>query len=82
MSELDSFRFQKPNDLRSFRSGVRNIVEYGLGDRLATVKLALTDLLPEIERWQSEERSQKVRRRSAVDDDTSLSERGFYRQFY
>ena len=81
MSGLDSFRFQKPNDLRSFRSGVRNIVEYGLGDRLTTVKLALMDLFPQIQRWQSEERSKKIRGRSVVDDDASLSERGSQRQY-
>lgn len=59
MSELDSFRFQKPNDFRSFRSGLRNIVEYSLGDRLTAVKLALMDLFPEIGRWESEERAKR-----------------------
>jgi hypothetical protein len=82
MSELNSFRFQTPNDLRSFRSGVRNIVEYGLGDCLTTVKLALMDLFPEIKCWQSEERSKKIRRMSVVDDDASLSEKGSQKRYY
>ena len=47
MSELDYFRFQKPDNVRSFRAGVRNIIDYGLGDRLTMVKQALMDLLPE-----------------------------------
>lgn len=64
MSELDYFRFKKPHDIRGFRARVRNIIEFGLGDRLATIKGALMDLFPQIERWEDEDRSSRIRRRS------------------
>lgn len=45
MSELDYFRFQKPDNVRRFRAGVRNIIAYGLGDRLTMIKQALMHLV-------------------------------------
>ncbi len=72
MSELDYFRFKKPHDIRQFRANVRNIIEFGLGNRLATIKGALIELFPQIERWEDEDRSGRIRRRSDADDNATV----------
>ena len=51
---------RKPHDVRKFRVGVRNIIEFGLGDRCAIIKGALVDLFPFVGRWDSKERSKRV----------------------
>ncbi|KAF7502366.1 hypothetical protein GJ744_005987 [Endocarpon pusillum] len=72
MSEIDYFRFKRPDDIRGFRAKVRNIIEFGLGDRLDTIKGALMELFPQVERWEDEDRSGRVRRRSDTDDNATV----------
>ena len=53
-SEIDSYRLKKPEDLSKFRSSVRNIIEYGIEERLTTIKDALRDLLRQVPQWELE----------------------------
>lgn len=73
-SEVDSYLFKKPADLRQFRASVRNIIEYGINERLPIIKEALANCLPLIPLWNAEDRLAKVRRRAStsqiVNEDT------------
>ena len=64
-SEVDSFSFKKLKDLRQFRACVKNIIEYGINERLVMVKEALAVCLRMIPDWDAEEKMAKVRRRAA-----------------
>jgi hypothetical protein len=64
-SEVDSFSFKKLKDLRQFRACVRNIIEYGINERLAMIKEALGGCLRMIPDWDAEEKMAKVRRRAS-----------------
>lgn len=62
---MNSFSFKKLKDLRQFRACVRNIIEYGINERLATIKEALSGCLRLIPDWDAEEKMAKVRRRAS-----------------
>ncbi|KAL9121622.1 MAG: hypothetical protein Q9187_001814 [Circinaria calcarea] len=63
-SEMASYCFKRPNDLRAFRSSVRNIIDHGIDERLVMVKDALCNILPQVLLWDQVDRAAKVRRRS------------------
>jgi len=61
-SEVDSYHWKKPDDLRRLRSGIRNIIDWGVDRRLKTIKEALNDILPsEVSQWDLEDRAARLR---------------------
>lgn len=77
-SEVESYRLKRPEDLSKFRSSVRNIIEYGIDERLTTIKNALHDLLPQLLPWDKEDRDAKTRRSFQIDaeDNAAVELRG------
>ncbi|KAI9886543.1 MAG: hypothetical protein M1823_001654 [Watsoniomyces obsoletus] len=70
-SKIESFSFQKAEDVRAFRGGVRNIIDYALAERLDRVKDALKQLSPLLHRWDQEAKAAKTRRPSQGTEETS-----------
>ncbi len=71
-SEVGYYHFHRPRDIREFRANVKNIIDYGLSERLTMIKNALFDILPQIPRWDAENKAAKVRRSSQIDIVSSL----------
>jgi len=71
-SEVGYYHFHRPRDIREFRAGVKNIIDYGLSERLTMIKNALFDILPQIPRWDAENKAAKVRRSSQIDTVSSF----------
>ena len=67
-SEIDFYHFHRPQDIRHFRSSVRNIIDFGLDERLPMIKSALFDLIPQLPIWDEEDKVAKARRFSQLDD--------------
>lgn len=65
-SEIGDYHFHRPRDIREFRSGVKNIIDYGLNERLAMIKSALLEVLPLIPTWDAEDKAIKARRASQL----------------
>ena len=55
-SEVDLYSMKKPKDLVAFRASVRNIIDYGIDQRLTIIKDALHDLLPQVSQWDQEDK--------------------------
>ncbi|MCJ1482300.1 hypothetical protein MMC06_002463 [Schaereria dolodes] len=72
-SEIGYYHFHRPSDIRKFRSSVKNIIDYGLNERLLMIQNALSDILPQIPDWDAEDKAKKARRSSQIDDAFSSS---------
>ena len=68
-SEVGFYHFHRPSDVRDFRASVKNIIDYGLGERLSMIKRALAELLPELPRWDAEDMAATVRPSSQTDSE-------------
>ncbi len=65
-SEVDYYHFHRSRDIREFRANVKNIIDYELSERLTMIKNALFDILPQIPRWNAENKVAKVRQLSQI----------------
>ena len=66
-SEVGFYHFRRPSDVRDFRASVRNIIDYGLHERLTMIKSTLAELVPQVPRWDAEDRAARVRTSSQTD---------------
>ena len=67
-SEIGHYHLHRKSEVRDLRSGVRNIIDFGLKKRLPMIKDALYELIPQLPRWDEEDKALRARRSSQLDD--------------
>jgi hypothetical protein len=60
-SEIQMFSFKKPAQIAEFCASAKNIIEFGLGERLTNIKSALEELYSRLPDWDREDKAAKTR---------------------
>ncbi len=70
-SRIGRYDLHSSRGIREFRAAVRNIIDYGFGDRQSMINSALQDVLPLLPVWDKEDKATRSRKSSDIDDTSS-----------
>lgn len=74
-SKVKSYQMDNKEDFQSLRSGIRNIIDYGIDKRLPAIKQALRDVLSQVPQWDHEDQAARKRKTQfAPFDDATVEE--------